>query len=492
MTTHDLVFRGARVIDPETGLDDVRDVAVTGTTITAVAAPDDDVHGRVVVEAHGNVLAPGFIDLHSHCRDLPSLWLQVSDGVTTTLELEAGELNVDHAYAEAAAEGRPLNYGFSASWALARMATCGLTVTPGVDSFSANIDAPAWHRPLTAREQDQLLDALGRDLAAGALGVGVLLGYCEESDASEYLAVAALAAASGVPTFTHVRELARPDAGLLGAQEVVTAAVTTGAHMHLCHVNSTSTRHVDDVHALLGRAREQGLRVTAEAYPYGAGATAIGAAFLDPSSLPSFNLEPADICYLPTGERPTTNARLAELRALDPAGMAVIDFLKERDPDDLGFLTRALLADDTAVASDAMPLVAPGAQPGSTPEWPLAPGVMTHPRTAGTFSRVLRWYVRELGILTLPEAIRRCTLVPAEILRDVAPVMARKGRIQVGADADIVVFDPETVTDQATYDQPVWTSTGIAHVLVDGAFVVRDGILDTDSRPGHPIRGTTE
>lgn len=97
--------------------------------------------------------------------------------------------------------------------------------------------------------------------------------------------------------------------------------------------------------------------------------------------------------------------------------------------------------------------------------------------------------MRELGILSLPEAVRRCTLVPADILRDVAPAMARKGRVQVGADADLVVFDPETITDRATYDQPVLTSAGIDHVMVAGQLVVRDGSLDTTVRPGRPVRG---
>ena len=126
---------------------------------------------------------------------------------------------------------------------------------------------------------------------------------------------------------------------------------------------------------------------------------------------------------------------------------------------------------------------------GASATWPIAADVLTHPRTAGTFSRVLRWYVRELRVLDLAEAIRRCTLVPAEILRGIAPGMARKGRIQVGADADLVAFDPETVSDRATYDSPTRTSQGMRHVLVAGTLVVIDGVLDTHARPGLPVRG---
>jgi len=333
-----------------------------------------------------------------------------------------------------------------------------------------------------------MLDGLRGELAEGALGIGVLLGYCEESTGEEYLDLAQLAADERSVTYTHVRELSRPDSGLFGAAEVVTAALATGAHMHLCHINSTSTRHVDRVHALLERGRDQGLRITTEAYPYGAGCTGIGAAFLAPEKLIDAALVPGDIRYLPTGEQVASVERLIELRTKDPGGLAVIDFLHETDPADLGFLTRAFLAPDTAVASDAMPLVVPQKHGRANASWPIASDVLTHPRTAGTFSRILRWYVRELRIVDLAEAIRRCTLVPADTLRDIAPEMARKGRVQVGADADLVVFDAQTVTDRATYDSPTLTSEGIRHVFVAGTPVVSEGQLQPDARPGRPVR----
>ena len=491
MTHHSLVLRGARTLDPETGLDSVCDVAIDGTTISAVAVGGSaELRGDREVDLTGLVLAPGFIDLHSHCRDYPSRALQVCDGVTTALELEGGEFDVGRAYSSMAADGSPNHYGFSASWALARMAACGLDVSDGAESFLRNIGAPGWHRVLSDRESSAMLGSLRQGLAEGALGIGVLLGYCQETPGMEYLDVAQLAADERSATFTHVRELSRPDSGLFGAAEVVTAALATGAHMHLCHINSTSTRHVDRVHALLQRGRDQGLRISTEAYPYGAGCTGIGAGFLAPENLVNEGISPDDIRYLPTGERVATVERLAELRAQDPGGLAVIDFLHETDPDDLGFLTRALLWPDTAVASDAMPLVVPNGGTGASATWPIATDVLTHPRTAGTFSRVLRWYVRELRVLDLPEAVRRCTLVPAEILEGIAPGMARKGRVQVGADADLVAFDPDTVSDHATYDAPTRTSQGMRHVLVAGTPVVTDGVLDTQARPGRPVRGS--
>jgi hypothetical protein len=487
---HDVVLRGARTIDPETGLDAVCDVAVDGNTIAAVSVGGDSgLRGLTERDLSGLVLAPGFIDLHSHCRDYSARALQVCDGVTTALELEGGDIDVADAYARAAEEGSPNHFGFSASWGVARMATCGLDVRRSRDPFMDFIGDPRWHRELARAETPQLLDALRRELADGALGIGVLLGYCQEASADEYLSVAGVAAEAGTATFTHVRELTRPDSGIFGAAEAVTAALATGAHMHICHVNSTSTRNIDHVNALIESGQRQGLPVTTEAYPYGAGCTGIGAEFLAPDALAYQGLDPADIRYLPTGERVSSVARLEELRRVDPGGIAVIDFLRETDPADLGYLMRAFLTPGTAVASDAMPLVPANGDRAAPIPWPIPAGVLTHPRTAGTFSRVLRWYCRELGLIDLPEAVRRCTLVPADILRDIAPDMARKGRVQVGADADLVVFDPVTITDRATYDEPTLTSAGIHHVFVAGVEVLRDGTLLVDERPGRPVRG---
>jgi len=144
------------------------------------------------------------------------------------------------------------------------------------------------------------------------------------------------------------------------------------------------------------------------------------------------------------------------------------------------------------VASDAMPLQRMLGTPDDISggvDWPIPAGTMTHPRTAGTFARVLRWYVRELQILDLAEAIRRCTLVPATVLATVSGDMQRKGRLQVGADADIVVFDPATVSDRATYASPVATSTGFSYVVVNGTPVVKGGALLCGVLPGAGVRG---
>jgi len=476
-----LILRGGRVLDPESGLDSICDVAVDRDRITAVG---EGPIGDAELDVSGLAVAPGFIDLHSHAQSLPGRRLQAFDGVTTALELEGGRAPIEDAYAREARGGSPINYGFSASWAAARMeATTGVTLDGGMATLFAKIGDPEWQRAATTSELARILDRVGRDVASGGLGIGILSGYAPGVDPEEYLAVAKLAADAGVPTFTHCRDLIEltPDTLIDGAEEIVRAAGTTGAHMHYCHVNSTSVRHVDRVLALIERCRAEGGHVTTEAYPYGSGATGIGAAFLAPERLHERGLKPTSLVYLPSGERVADEARLRELRAKDPGGAVIVEFFDESDPADMAVLRKSLAFGDAIVASDAMPVLGL-----SDPEaWPIGGG-STHPRTAGCFSRALRLW-REEGTPLL-EAVRRATLLPARVLEGCVPSMRNKGRIRAGADADVIVFDAECITDQATYAESTRPSTGMRHVLVNGDFVVRDGALVADARPGRPVR----
>jgi len=489
VTSAAVILRGGRVLDPESGFDAVADVTIRAGRIESVGPATTD-GTATVIDVSGLAVAPGFIDLHSHATTLGGARLQVTDGVTTALELESGAWPVGPAYQRLDALGMPLNYGFSADWAVIRMAVVGgIDVTASSLAFLRHIGDPAWQVVATDDQVTAMLDAIEAAIADGALGIGLLLGYAPRIDPSEYLAIAGLASRAGVPTYTHARELVEvvPDTPIDGAEEIVRSAAETGAHMHYCHVNSTSRRHVDRVLAQVTTAREQGARVTTEAYPYGSGSTGIGAYFLDPSRLERWGLTPQRIRYMPTGERVADVARLTQLRVTDPGGLAVIDFFDEDDAADRDMLHTSLLYADSIVASDAMPLTWMGGPPADD-QWPLPPHGVTHPRSAGTFCRSLRVMTRERDVPLL-EAVRRMTLLPAQVLEAAAPSMQRKGRLAAGCDADVTVFDPAAVTDQATYDDSTRPSTGITHVLVNGEFVVRDGELQLDARPGRAIRG---
>ncbi|EWM19306.1 amidohydrolase family protein [Kutzneria sp. 744] len=485
------LLRGGRVIDPGAGLDGLSDVLISDGRIAAVGPGLEAPPGAEVVDVTGLVVGPGFVDVHSHVHSIVGHRMQAMDGVTTALDLEAGVMPIEKGYADAAKAGRPLNYGFSASWGGARaQVLLGAEPNANVGSSLAMLGNEAWRRSSSPAELTAWLSLLESEIAAGALGIGVLLGYAPMTDPGEFLAVAQLAAKAGVPTYTHVRELAEvdPSTPVDGSEEIARAAGETGAAMHHCHVNSTSGRHVDRVLGTLDRAQRLGSRVTVEAYPYGAGSTAIGAAFIAPERLRMKGLGPSNIIVVETGERVADEKRLLQLRQDDPSAPCLMEFLDESREADLEMLRRTLAFPDSIVGSDAMPLFWPDGSFEST-EWPLPPGGSTHPRAAGTFSKTLRLMVRETGVWTWLEAFRRCSYLPARLLDDCAPAARAKGHLGVGADADVVVLDPARISDAATYRDPLRPSIGVRHLFVGGTAVVRQGEMRTDALPGRALRG---
>jgi dihydroorotase len=214
---------------------------------------------------------------------------------------------------------------------------------------------------------------------------------------------------------------------------------------------------------LIRGARARGVDVTTEAYPYTASASRIESALFD-SWVVGRSPEAYDrLQWVDTGERLTE----ATFRTYREQGGWVITHGRSEATNEW-----IVSQPDVIAASDGIP---------------FAEG-RAHPRGAGTFARILGHYVRERGVLPLMDGVRKMTLMPAQRLEAIAPGMASKGRVQVGADADLTLFDPDRVVDRATYDAPDQYSEGIVHVLVSGTFVVRDETLVDGVAPGKAIR----
>jgi N-acyl-D-glutamate deacylase len=484
----DIVIENGRVIDPETRLDAVRNVGIRNGKIAAVSATA--LKGQVVVDATGLVVAPGFIDWHAHGQSTLADRMQAFDGVTTALELEGGMLPIGRWYDLQTKSKRVINYGASSSWGIARVTALEgipLPAEPRAFSLFANFSLKKWPNDIATPEQvTTIVNLVEQGLKEGALGVGLVPGYAPGSGYKELLAVHTVTARYKVLTYSHVRS--EGDVDPLSAPqaygELLSYAAATGAHVHICHLNSTSFRDMPVAVSMIHRALEQGLHVTVEAYPYGAASTGIGAKFLDPENLSRIGMSYESVEY--QGKR-LNKASFDELRARNPGAIVVLHFYEL--PRDQKLLDMAVLFPGAIIASDAMPWVSTTTGKEVDPNaWPLPKDAFSHPRSAGTFTRFLAQYVRERHAIGLSDAIAKTAYLPARLLEDSVPQMKQKGRLQVGMDADVVVFDPATVQDRATYAEPNQTSVGMKDVIVNGAFVIRDGQLDTKAFPGRPVR----
>ena len=485
---YDLVIANGRAIDPETGLDAIRWIGVRNGTIAAISP--SALSGKTTLDARGLVVAPGFIDMHAHGQYLASARMQAFDGVTTALELEAGTLPIAKAYDAVAKEGRPINYGFSAAWLFGRIAEKEHVEPDGDIAFFQNAQKKkGWQYSIaTPEETDRIMARVEQGLKEGALGIGVLAGYAPGYGHKEYYALAQLAKKYDVPTYTHIRYLSvlEPQSSFEAYEELVALAASTGAHMHISHLNSTSARDIPIVAELIRGAQSRGVHVTTEAYPYAAGSTVVGAEIFRGNWRE--RMGGAKASDIEVNGTPYNDSTLAEAQDKAPGTWIVIHFMRpEQSAQDQSYLDQAVLFPGGAIASDAMPWTSQGvAITGDV--WPLPADAFAHPRSAGTFSRFLRDYVRERKKVDLREGLRKMTLIPAQILGESVPQMKRKGRLQKGMDADLVVFDPATVSDKSTFTEPNARSVGMKHVIVNGVPVIRDGELVRDALPGKAIR----
>jgi N-acyl-D-aspartate/D-glutamate deacylase len=447
----DLVIRAGRVLDPEAGLDQVMNVAVADGHIARISA--EPLAGTRTVDAHGLVVAPGFIDLHQHGQDEASGVLKAFDGVTSALEMEIGSPDVK-AFLTRKTGHSIINFGTSASHSAARAAALGQPLGP-TDLIPAS--GHASNDPATPEQLRQMQSWLEGQLDAGAVGIGMGIQYVPGATREEVIHIFRVAASRHVPVFTHVRSAGRkePGSSIESVEEVIGAAAVTGAALQIVHVNSSCMTDAPECLQLVAGARARGLDVTTEAYPYLAGMTAINSALFDPGWQEKFGVS-YDAVMLPNTAERLTKARFDELHAA-PKSQEVIIFLNRQDVVD------AVIANPLAsIASD---------------------GELGHPRNAGTYCQILARYVRNLRTVSLMDAIRKMSLMPAQRLG-----ARRKGRIQEGADADIVVFDPATVTDRATYEHPNEHSTGMRYVLVNGVPVIDKGAVVQGALPGTAIR----
>jgi N-acyl-D-aspartate/D-glutamate deacylase len=445
----DVAIVNGRVMDPASGVDDVRSVGVRNGRIVAVSS--ERLTGKTVIDAKGLVVAPGFIDLHSHGQTPENYRFKARDGVTTALELEVGASPVAPWYAERTGKAL-INFGASSGHIPASIAVMG-------DSGRLLPRDRAAENAPTPEQQREILGRIAQGLREGALGVGLGIAYVPHDTREQIFQVFQTATASKATCFVHMRNGGPVEPGVVDAvQEVLADAISTGTAIHIVHITSMALGQTALALNMIAGAKAHGLDVTTEAYSYTAGMTDLSSAIFNTGwQEHQGGITYSDLQWAATGERLTKESFERYRRQ---GGMVAIHSIPEN-------VVKLAMADPTVmVASDGILEEGKG-----------------HPRAAGCYARVLGRYVREQHALSLMDAIRKMSLVPAERLK-----LETKGRIRVGADADITIFDPARITDRATFENPAQYSDGIPYVLVNGVPVVRNGQLVETAAPGRGIR----
>lgn len=448
---YDTVIIGGRVIDPETGRDEIANVGILGEQIQAITT--DVIRGRRTIDASGQIVAPGFIDILASMKlDRQAHDFKIGDGVTTVLGMHGGPIDVAGYQKGHLAVGPKVNYA----------------ATVGHSALREAVGATDRYRPATPEQIEAMRPLTVQAIRDGAVGIGFGINYTPGASYEEVFALFEVAAAEGVPCHLHARYKGNvfPLTMSLATMEVVSIAAATGAQAQLAHLISSTVGSAPLSIALIEGAAARGVDVGFDFHVWTRNQTTLQSALFDEGWQERFGgADFSDIYVADTQER-LTEARFYELRS-QPGSLSVqTEFIPEDE------MIMGLNSPLGIVSSDGGGLV----------------DGRGHPRSVGTFGRFLGRFVRELEIVDWMEGIRKITLLPAQRLEKSIPDMARRGRLQIGMDADVTVFNPATVQERASYADPAQMSAGISYVIVNGKLVLNDGEIVEGAEPGKWLR----
>ena len=443
--TADVVFTGGRIIDPETGFDRVANIALIGGTIVEIS--DQPIAATREIPVPGHVVSPGFIDILSYEPNTYGEWWKVADGVTSNIGMHGLRFPAAEFHREWTNVGVPINFGGAVHNSEIRE-QLGLSIFETADS-SGIID---------------ISSQVSAEINAGYLGIHVQPEYAPGVSPTELNDMGVLAEQLGVPLCVHARFSDNQAPGLQteATRELVEVARNTGAHVHIEHINSTGgTGRMEDALGEVEAAIAEGLRMTSCMYPYAFWATYLNATRFDDWQ-EKYNITYSDLQVAGTNERLTESTFAA---AKDANALTAAYAIPSSD------LDLAIQSPFMMIGSDAI----------------LERPHNNHPRSTGCFARTIGTYSRDRGLIDLPTALAMMTIRPADLLGISSPQMRRKGRLQIGADADVTVFDPLTITDTSTIENPAQESVGVKYVFVNGVEVRNPEGNITTALPGVAI-----
>lgn len=518
---HEVVLRGGTIYDGSGGAPFVGDVAIDGDRIAALGDLDG-ARGRTEIDVAGLAVAPGFVNMLSWADE--SLLVDgrsLSDlhqGVTLEVFGEGWSMGPLNAAMRAELLERQQDYRYEVAWTslgeyLEHLERQGVStnVASFVGAGTVRIHELGYEdRAPTAEELARMRDLVRAAMLEGALGVGSSLPYIPATFATtdELVALAEVAAQFDGLYISHIRgEGERLLESIDEFLEIVRRARVRGEIYHLKASGRENWGKLEQAIARIEAARAAGLAVTADVYPYPASSTgltyvlpawvqeggheALVARLRDPETrarvLPEMEMIPPEDLLLVEFRNPAlrgltgkTLAEVAALRGTSPE-VTALDLIVE-DDSRIGTV-RFTMSEENVRRKLTLPWVSICSDSESMAPEPPFTLSQPHPRAYGSFARVLGKYVREERLLTLQEAVRRMTSLPAANLR-----LDRRGALVPGHFADLVVFDPETVADRATFEAPHRLAVGVIHVYVNGVAAIRDGV-HTGARPGRVVRG---